>query len=114
MMVIRGKEITLEERREINKLLREGFSLSEISRKLSRGKNTVIAEVRRNGGAESYNPVQAEARAILMKNKRAARCRELNQTRPLSPYEQLAQRIQNLEMQVEILVDAIKELSHEG
>lgn len=114
MIAIKGTEVNLDERREINRLLRQKFSLGEIAKKIGRGKNTVVAEVRRNGGVESYNPVKAEARAVLLKNQRAQRCRELNQTRPPSPYQRLEQRIQNLEMQVEILVDAIKELSHEG
>jgi len=107
MTNIRGKKISLHERREINRLLREKFSLGKIAKKIGRSKTTIVSEVRRNGGAESYNAVKAEARAVLMKNKR------LSEIIQLSPYQRLDQRIQNLEMQVEILVDAIKELSHE-
>lgn len=112
-MAIKGTVLTFVERKNIKKLIGEGYNLSEIAREIDRGKNTVIAEVRRNGGPLFYDPVKAEERAQALKQERAERCRELNKKQLSNPYSEIKDRIQNIEMQVEILVDAIKELRRE-
>ena len=106
--------LTFEERKDIKKLIGKGWNLSEISKMLNRGKNTITLEVRRNGGPLFYEPVKAQERYENLKQERIDRTKALFKGNMSNPYKELEQRIQNLEMQVEILVDAIKELGHEG
>ena len=112
-MANKVKVITFEERKAIKNLINKGYKLSEISRDIGRGKNTIIAEVRRNGGPLLYDPVKAEERYQILRKAKIERCREMNRNPRNNPYKALQTRIQNLEMQVEILVEAIKELRHE-
>ncbi len=56
--------LTLEERNKIKEFIEVDYSLSSISRLIGRGKNTVVQEVRRNGGRENYNPQKAEQQFV--------------------------------------------------
>lgn len=100
----------------IKDLLGKSLSCSEISRAIGRARNTVIAEVRRNGGRFLYDPIIAEERYLKGKQERVERCRLIAITGDpqLGQYKILETRIQNLEMQIEILVDMIKELRNES
>lgn len=106
--------LTFQERKEIKRLIGQGWNLSEIGRTINRGKNTIIAEVRRNGGPLFYEPVKAQERFEVLKKERIDRCKKMSAGQTANPYRALERRIQNLEMQIEILVDAIKERSHES
>ncbi len=53
--------LTLEERKVIEKLLRDGLSSSFISNHLGRGKNCINLEVRRAGGRDHYEAVEAQS-----------------------------------------------------
>lgn len=52
--------ITLEERQQIEKLLRDGLRASAIARIIGRGKNSVVVEIRRAGGRDNYNAKRAQ------------------------------------------------------
>lgn len=98
--------ITLEERHQIEALLKTGISISEVARRISRSKNGVVSEVRLNGGIANYKAVEAQQsaynRQILGREKLSLLNKGI-----ASSYTTLKQRIENLEMQVEILVDAL-------
>jgi len=111
-VLVKGSPLTLEERKKIHKYLQTGESLSRISYHIGRGKNSVIVEVRRNGGYESYDPFKAHESAIKRKEE-ADRKRSLNGQVSPNPYIFLRNRIDNLEFQLEILIDTIKELSQQ-
>jgi len=44
------RRLTLKERQLIERYLKEGYSCGEISKLITRGKNTISTEVRINGG----------------------------------------------------------------
>lgn len=64
------KTLSLEEKLQIEKLLKDGLSCCKIARILGKGKNSIIVEVRRNGGKEEYTAERSEKRAGEYKDKR--------------------------------------------
>lgn len=54
------KRLTFEERKEIQKLISHGLSCNKIAKLICRGKNVVVVEVRRCGGLDKYNAVEAQ------------------------------------------------------
>jgi hypothetical protein len=96
------------EREIIEARLKAGHSCSQISRELKRGKNTVVAEVRKNGGKDLYEARKAEAmqKEILQKGHE----KTASTVRANPPIPWMKQRIENLEMQIEILSETIKEI----
>jgi len=102
------KLLTLEERKAIQKGLDEGLSGSKIARSLGRSVNASSTEVRKNGGRLYYSAEKAEQsckKRWFEKYKTLSEKAKKNKT----PYF-MKQRLENLEMQVQILHDAIKEL----
>lgn len=108
-----GSPLTLIERKFIKREIDKNISLSEIAKDLDRGKNTIILEVRVNGGRENYDPHKANNRAIENKLKRIEDVSAKMKEKGTSPYVSMSKRIENLEMQVEILSETIKEVLHE-
>ncbi len=108
-----GKTIPLDlmERKYIEKRLNalEAVSCGQISKELGRGKNTIIVEVRRNGGREKYSATAAQKNAYAMSKARYEKLSNRNKD-AISPHTRLEIRISNLEMQIEILIDQVKEL----
>ena len=103
----RNFPITYEERVEIQKHLDAGKKREEIAILIKRSTNGVNAEIRRNGGPKEYNAIKAQARS---ENKREASYRNLSQFNEKQKENTLTKRVQNLEMQIEILHDCVKEL----
>lgn len=65
-------DITIEERRVIERLLKEGYRNFEIANKINRSQNTLITELKRGGGRENYRhhiAHRAYLDAIKRKNK---------------------------------------------
>ena len=58
------KQITQEERYQIAALLAAGFNQSYIAAQLSRDKSTISREISRNKGPRSYQPKQADDKAL--------------------------------------------------
>ena len=110
--------LTFNERCEIKKWLDRRYSCSKISKILKRGKNTVVHEVRRNGGVDNYNPVEAHNKALNRKVIRDIKCSKTIREKTSNNYPSMEDkisklmndRISNLEMQVEILIDEIKRI----
>lgn len=104
------KPLTFHERQLIEKHLKRGHSISETARRISRSKTGVTYEVRRAGGIDKYNAINAQEIVdtnIILKSQKL---KFLNQGNQVS--FKMKQRIENLEMQVEILLDTIKELKN--
>jgi IS30 family transposase len=101
------KFINLEERLEIEKYIKKGYSASEIGPIIGRSKNGVVTEVRRGGG-RNYNAIQAHLDFVKRMEERYEKLSEKNKKSSKSYH--WTSRIQNLEMQVEILYDTVKEL----
>ena len=104
-----NNHLTLEERHQIKKWLLRGYSCGKIAVILDRGKNTIVLEVRKNGGKENYDPVKAyEAHKHRMElgNEKKRKAAPLG----ANPYTNMSHRISNLEMQMEILFDEIRSL----
>lgn len=98
---------TLEERKVIQKLLKQGFSGTNIAKHLHRSQNGVNYEIRRNGGRNKYDAEKAHEIIIKrrMESNEKRRNANLGKSGP-----GLNKRVQNLEMQVEVLFETIKEM----
>ena len=105
--------LTLVERKTISKLIKKGFSLTHIAIELGRGKNSVIFEVRRNGGRDTYDPIIAEQLARDRKIARDLKCSIAGKAQDTNPYTKLKNRIENIEMQIEIIAETLKEMKRE-
>lgn len=103
-----AKALTFEERKEIEKYVKLGCSCNEIAINIGRSKNAVVVEVRRNGKA-AYSAKAGQKLADENTRKRNAHLIALN-TGVKEPIFKYKERIENLEMQIEILHDTLKEL----
>jgi IS30 family transposase len=61
--VVRGKELSFEEREEVSRHISGGLSIRETGRRLGRDASVVSREITRNGGRGAYRAVRAQARA---------------------------------------------------
>lgn len=102
------KSLTLHERIKIEQLLTKDVSLSYIARFLDRGKNTVVQEVRRNGGRFSYSAKKAQERADEVRAEGYLRLSQNNKAKQFKSKLAKIHDIENLQMQIDILVDEIK------
>jgi IS30 family transposase len=103
---------TLNERKQIEALLKKQLPGAEIAREINRSKNGVNTEIRLNGGRVNYSAEKAfDNSEKVQKEKIRKQTEFLRKT--LNPYKKLSERIENLEMQIEILIDTIKELKND-
>ena len=70
----KGNHLKKEERFCIEKMKKAGFSSEEIARTIGRGKSTVDAELRRNGGIKQYNYEIAHRRAYVRQYRKKRAC----------------------------------------
>jgi len=63
--------ITLDERKELRRLLDKypDLSLTKIAERLKRSKNSIVTEVRINGGREGYDAAKADERAVRVQKE---------------------------------------------
>jgi len=102
-----ARPFSFEERKEIEKLISKGFSCGETALQIGRSKNGVVTEVRKGGG-RFYSAKVAQRLSDKTKLERYKKLSERNKGNKVT--FRMKQRIENLEMQVEILHDCIKEL----
>jgi len=100
-------EFTIEERQKIQILKSKGKSGSEIALLLGRSKNGINTEIRRGEGY-NYNAHHSHNLYLQRKEEKYAKLSERNNGNKVT--FKMKQRIENLEMQVEILHDTLKEL----
>ena len=105
--------LCLMERKFIKAYLDKGYSLSLIATELGRGKNSIVHEVRRNGGRDAYDPVKAQESATQRKIERDLKCSKSSIGKETNPYVKLRERIENLEMQLEIISETLKVLNRD-
>jgi IS30 family transposase len=101
-------ELTFSERKEIEKYNKKGWSCQEIAIHIGRSKNAVVTDIRRAGGALFYTAKGAQNIADATKAEKYRKLSERNKGNKIT--FKMKERIENLEMQVEILYDTIKEL----
>lgn len=88
------KYITFEERKTIEKLLEEKKSVAHITQFLNRPRSTISYEINKRGDKNSYCAEESQNNSYKRSSKKF----------------DFKKRIENLEMQVEILSDTIKEI----
>ena len=108
-----NQPLCLMERKIIYKMMKKAHSCGEIAKFLGRGKNSIVVEVRRNGGRDAYDPVIAEQQARERTVRRIKKSSETTKGKVANPYKHLSDRIENLEMQLEIVTETLKELTRE-
>ena len=64
----RGKHLTYEEKKIINEFLKDGRSITEISRKIDRPLPTIHLEIKRNGGRIIYSAEESHQKYRAAKN----------------------------------------------
>ncbi len=100
--------LNLEERRRIGFLLKKGLTGKEIAQIMFRSINTIYSELRRFKD-RPYEPEEAQKEADRrIKDQRDKAAQAIRKS--ITPRKNSLKRIQSLEMQVEILMDTIKEL----
>jgi IS30 family transposase len=99
------KHLSLEERTEIEKLLDEQKTYSEIGLKLGRSGDCIREEVVRNGGVRNYSSIAAQNRYDLIQS----RPRGLAPDKRTQAYNLMKSAVEDLKIQVELLTKTIKE-----
>lgn len=107
------QHLCLTERNTIAKMIKKGMCLSAIARHLNRGKQTIAAEVSRNGGRDAYSPKEAHNSAVQRKIERDIKCSYSIKNRFSRPDQNIVERLENLEMQFEIIAETLKEVTRE-
>jgi IS30 family transposase len=95
---------TLEERKQIEKLLKAGNDFSAIHTITGRSKNGIANEVRKNGGTYEYDAVKAHKRAEQAQTKKAAPSLKNHESRGID------ERVAELEKQVAYLLEQVENL----
>ena len=103
--------LKLEDREKIHFYIKSGLSLSEISRKIYKPKNTVVTEVRRNGGRELYDPVEAQNYHVKLREEANLKRSKKTKNQENNFLKWIKIKIQNIEFQLDILSDVIKQLN---
>ena len=97
------KYLSLEERELIEKYIKEKFTGNQIAFLLKRSQNCINREIKINGGRVFYNASQASVNSRMLKRKKNKNLLG----------EKLKDRIESLEMQMEILTDEIKKVRND-
>lgn len=115
----RNTELTPDERKTIEELIKFGCSFSYVAKQLQRSKSTIANEISRGGGRQLYNAEVAQHEAIMRKQNKY-----LNRRKPIpcdclkiinkgvlydNTSENITKRLDALEAQIAILTEIIKE-----
>jgi len=103
---VRNTPLTFEERQWIETLLKEGITLTAISKRLGRSKNAIVSDVRKNGGREEYTAEKSWRRKEEKHEAHRELLRKLNKgkTPPAMHYDL---RLSALEMQMQIVIEEL-------
>lgn len=107
-----AKELSYDERKSIEACIKLNLPLSQIAKLLNRPANTIKNEVCRNGSRLFYSADKAQERATRMKIQRTISTvqRFSPQVDPVTQGVTLEQRIDSLEMQLEIILETLEKL----
>jgi len=105
---------TFEERQEVEKLIKEGNTIKDISKKINRSKSGLGSEIRLNGGLFSYTALNAQERAEKIRKQTNERLSEDFKKREMpNPFIHLQKKIENIEMQLDIILDFIRKKNND-
>ncbi len=102
------KRITDEERHLLEKYIKQGFSQYRIAKILGRHKSSIANELKRGGG-RNYTAERAIKASAENREKQKAILIKF-----LSTKQTLIKRVENLEMQLQILLDFIKGMKNDS
>lgn len=110
--MVRGplKTMTFEERKEFYFLLRTGKSIRKIAFIMGRSPTLLNLEIIRNGKRESYDYQKAQESAEERRRVKNEKIRGRIEPFKEHAMTRMNKRIENLEMQIEILHETIKEI----
>lgn len=92
------QRMTLEDRKIIEKGIKENYSHKKIAATLQRlSRQAVCVEILKNGGKANYNAEKAHAQMLENRKKQ----------KPLVTIAELAQTVRLMQMQIDILTDTI-------
>jgi len=101
--------LNFKERMILERYAPTSESCRAISLILKRGKNTVVTEYRRTGGRQNYTAEIGQKYADDQRSFRSEHLSKLNAGQE-TPYISMRRKMEDLEMQIEILCDTIKQL----
>jgi len=104
-----NRPFDLAERKQIQKLIKQNLSLTQIAEQIGRSKNGVITEVRSNGGRENYNAAEADGLALDRQLARWEKLTSMNKKQAKG--FQFRPRVENIEAQLEILFSELEKVN---
>lgn len=107
------KRLGFEDRQLIELGIREGWETRRIAEQLGRWSPGINSEIKKNGGREAYTAVLGQARYEQATKEGAKRASKERLKKMESPaYRHTTQRIDALEMQIEILFEKLREVEN--
>lgn len=112
-----GKPLTLEERKAIQRELEAGATLADIARSLRRSPNGLHYEINKYGNTQGYDAQKAHDATIAIRAEKHRKIAESLRDKKRRDTESfniklvgVTERMDMLDMQIEILIDKIGEL----
>ena len=102
--------LVLEERKEIESLLRNSEALTQVALKLKRTRATIYKEVNRNGGRDKYNAIEAQRLYDQRKDVIIAKMNYQKSGIVNIHRKKIESDIHSLGMQMEIVLDFMKDI----
>ena len=102
--------LTLNERKKIKYLIDQMVPQNQIAMKLGRASSCINTEIRRSGDRDLYDPDIAHQNARARNEKKIEALKNIYSSKKHINKIDLELRISNLEMQIEIIIEQIKEL----
>jgi len=103
------KDLTIDDRKTIERLLKEGMFPAQIAPYVRRHKTCICREVRNNAGARNYNAEKAHENYLSNLNNRKIKQSNTLKEKSRIKKDTLEKRVEHLEMQIEILTDLFKQ-----
>jgi len=101
-----GIPVTCQDKLMIKSLIDQGLNASSIATKMNRSHNTIRGEINRNGGIKNYNP-----KIVDLSPVRATQLAfPLFDSKENERIQTLENKIASIEMQLDILIDKIREI----
>lgn len=83
---------TLEERMQLQELIRKGALTPQIARILNRTRNSIRNEIERHGGRKHYDPIKAQEWADTVKERRSQSLKKYHEKNPVFTTSTLKKR----------------------
>lgn len=106
-----GKHIGLEERKAIEEYIKIKMTTANIAKMLDRSRYTVVDEIQRNGGRQIYTALAAQERC---EQKKRIMVGNSFFKKHQNKVTDLQEKFESIDMQIQILFDAIEELRNKN